>query len=54
MRTKKLPECMRCGRTVPKVRRKLSDYCTDRCAKQQAHEDRESAKSERAHLAEEG
>jgi len=48
VRQKKLPECLRCGRTVPKRRRATSDYCTDKCAREQHDADERSAADERA------
>jgi len=48
MRAAKQNKCHRCGRLIPRKRREVSDYCTDRCARQQQVEDEASAKSERA------
>jgi hypothetical protein len=42
------PKCLRCGRTVPPRRRATSDYCTDKCARDQQRDDEASAASERA------
>lgn len=41
-------ECGRCGRGIP-PRRHDTGFCSDRCARRQRDEDRDSAESERAH-----
>jgi hypothetical protein len=42
-----LPECHYCGRTIPKYRRDVSDFCTEKCVKRQVRDDAESAAMER-------
>jgi len=43
-----IPKCLRCGRAVPAHRVATSDYCTDKCAREQHKADEASAASERA------
>ena len=43
-----MPElCQRCGRLVP-ARRRDTGFCTDRCAREQERDDRESMRLEQA------